>query len=67
MNTKTKIASVIASLTIAVLGCEKPPSTDEKQSAAQASALEQAHAQIGMPAISNFAERKMMKDLYNGE
>ncbi len=40
MNTKTKIASVIAPIIIAALGCEKPPSTDERQSNAQAAALE---------------------------
>jgi hypothetical protein len=37
---------------------------DAKQSAAQAQALEQAHAMVGMPAISNFQEKRMMKDVY---
>ena len=50
---------------VAVLGCEEHvPTTDEKQSREQAKALEQAHEQIGMPAISDFAEKRMMKDLY---
>jgi hypothetical protein len=37
---------------------------DELQAAAQAQSLEQAHQQVGMPAINNFAEKRMMKDLY---
>lgn len=40
------------------------PNTDDKQAEAQAKNLKQAHEEIGMPAISNFAERRMMKDLY---
>lgn len=44
--------------------CDNQPTTDEKQSAIQASALEQAHQQIGMPAISDFHEKRMVKDLY---
>jgi hypothetical protein len=44
--------------------CENKPTTDDKQAAAQAQALEQAHAQIGMPAISDFHEKRMVKDLY---
>jgi hypothetical protein len=46
-------------------GCEyPPPTTDEKQAQEQAQALEQAHAQVGMPSIGNFSEKRMMKDLY---
>jgi hypothetical protein len=44
--------------------CDTAPTTDQKQSAAQAAALEQAHEQIGMPAISDFHEKRMVKDLY---
>lgn len=56
--------SVIA-LAILNAGCEpRPENTDQKQANEQAKALEQAHAQIGMPAISNFEEKRMMKDLY---
>lgn len=40
------------------------PTADEKQSTAQAAALEQAHSQIGMPAIGNYSEKRMVKDLY---
>lgn len=46
-------------------GCDDPQTTtDEKQSAAQAASLEQAHASVGMPSISRFEEKRMLKDLY---
>lgn len=48
---------------IAASACD-PPSTDDKQGAEQAQALAQAHAMIGMPAIGNFSEKRMVKDLY---
>jgi len=58
------IAIAVTSI-LAISACEtRPPTTDEKQSAAQAAALEQAHAQIGMPAIGNYSEKRMVKDLY---
>jgi hypothetical protein len=49
--------------TFAYIGCGSAPTTDQKQAEAQAAALAEAHSQIGMPAITNFAERRMMKDL----
>jgi hypothetical protein len=49
---------------VLLTGCDHTPTTDEKQAAEQAAALEQAHAQIGMPAINDFSEKRMMKDLY---
>ncbi len=45
-------------------GCDSRPTTDQKQSDEQAKALEQAHNQIGMPAVTSFSERRMVKDLY---
>ena len=50
-------------LVLAAVACDDN-TTDEKQSAEQAQALEQAHAQVGMPAIGDFQEKRMMKDLY---
>jgi hypothetical protein len=49
---------------LALAACDFVPTTDEKQSEQQAKALEQADAKIGMPAIGNFSEKRMMKDLY---
>lgn len=57
------LMSLIAILFL--VACDEPgPTTDQKQSAAQAQALEQAHEKIGMPAIGNFSEKRMMKDIY---
>jgi hypothetical protein len=56
-----KVLALIA-LLIAV-GCAEP-TTDQKIAAAQAQALEQAHAQVGMPAIVGYQEKHMAKDIY---
>ena len=63
---KAALASILflTSLASGQDDCNSSPSTDEKQAAEQAQALEQAHNQIGMPAISDFQEKRMMKDLY---
>ena len=65
MKTRTMLVGLVAVLGCEAVGCEDHvPTTDEKQAKEQAQALEQAHAQVGMPAISDFAEKRMMKDLY---
>lgn len=43
-------------------GCED--STDEKQSALQDQALEQAYMKVGMPSTPSFQEKRLAKDLY---
>lgn len=58
------LISVLALATLAAACDERQPSTDEKQAISQAQALEEAHKRIGMPAIGNFSEKRMMKDLY---
>ncbi len=58
-------ALVTALAMFATTSCEHyPATTDEKQAAMQAQALEQAHNAIGMPAIGDFSEKRMLKDLY---
>jgi hypothetical protein len=42
-------------------GCDE--TTDDKQQAAQEKILAEANAQTGMPAIKNFRERKLLKDI----
>lgn len=60
-----KTIALIACAAVSLVGCvEKTQTTDQKQAESQARSLEQANSQIGMPAITNFAERRMMKDLY---
>lgn len=62
---KKLFAFVSAALILTTTSCSNHEVTsDERQADAQAAALEQAHAQVGMPAIPNFAEKRMMKDLY---
>jgi len=49
-------------------GCDPPPTTnavDQQQAAAQAQSLAEAHKQVGnLPAIRNFQELRMAKDIY---
>ncbi len=65
MNTPTPQLSAAFGFAIAVIfvACHTP-TTEDDQAALQAQALAQAHAQIGMPAINDFSEKRMMKDLY---
>jgi len=44
-------------------GCDEN-SADEKQEEEQARSLAEGHAQIGMPAIGDFSEKREVKDLY---
>jgi hypothetical protein len=44
--------------------CANSPAADKKQALAQEQSLEQANAAVGMPAITNFQEMRMVKDLY---
>ena len=43
--------------------CGGPPSSDQVQRQQQETILKEATAQTGMPAIKNFRERKLMKDI----
>ena len=42
-------------------GCESTPNTNDVLAAKQESLMKEANAQVGMPAITQFTERKMMK------
>jgi hypothetical protein len=58
----------VALLIVAILaltGCndEKKPTADDVQTRQQETLLQEGNAQIGMPAIKNFRERKMLKDI----
>jgi hypothetical protein len=46
-----------------MLGCDREPTSDQKQQAAQEKLLQEGTSQVGMPAIKNFRERKMLKDI----
>jgi hypothetical protein len=46
-----------------IMGCSRPPSSDKIQRYQQELILKEATAQTGMPAIKNFRERKILKDI----
>lgn len=45
-------------------GCEPVQNTDKEQTKAQTKALAEANAEVGMPAIINWQEKRMAKDIY---
>jgi hypothetical protein len=56
---------IVLSAAFVMLACDDyRPTTDDLQAQEQAKALAEAHAQIGMPAIGDFSEKRMLKDLY---
>lgn len=59
--TKIFLTSAILSAMLLVIGCEQ--SSDTKQRNQQEVILQEGTAQVGMPAIKNFRERKLMKDI----
>lgn len=58
-----KILSIIACLLFCVACNDPSPSSDEIQRQQQEKILQEGTAQIGMPAIKNFRERKILKDI----
>jgi len=58
---KKIIALIIAVMSLTA--CDYKPSSDEVQQAQQERILAEGTAQTGMPAIKNFRERKMLKDI----
>lgn len=53
----------ITSLVLLTLGCDTEDYSDKIQSQQQEKLTKEATAQVGMPAIKNFRERKLMKDI----
>lgn len=49
---------------VATLGCDGEPSSDKIMRQQTEAALKEANAQIGMPAIKNFQERKLAKMIF---
>jgi len=62
MKTLISIAS-LAVLGISLVGCEYTPTSDEIQRAQQEQILQESTSQTGMPAIKNFRERKLLKQI----
>ena len=56
---------VVIVMSVSVMGCEQMSKSADSQMAEQtASAMKEANAQIGMPAIKNFQERKLAKMIF---
>lgn len=62
MKTILSIAA-IAFLGVTLVGCEEYANSDGKQRAQQERILKEGTAQTGMPAIKNFRERKLLKQI----
>lgn len=45
-------------------GCDGQPSSDDVQRQQQERILQEGTSQVGMPAIKNFREKKILKDIY---
>lgn len=67
MNRKLKVTTVLLSLVLLFLTCTAEDcdskSSDQIQKEQQEKILQEGTSQIGMPAIKNFRERKILKDI----
>lgn len=57
------VTIVLATLAFLLAGCNGPPTSDDIQRVQQERMLQEGTSQVGMPAIKNFRERKMLKDI----
>jgi len=55
---------LLTALCFSLSGCDYTPNADEQASAQQKKSLAEAQAQVGMPAIVNFQEKRMAKMIY---
>lgn len=55
---------VLSCCAVALTACNEPPSADEHQSHVQAQQNAEADREVGMPALKNWAEKRMVRDLY---
>ena len=56
--------AMIATTALALAGCNGQPSSDRVQREQQEAIAMQATMTVGMPAITNFAEKRLLKDIY---
>jgi hypothetical protein len=59
---KHTLILIVLSL-FALIGCDRPPTSDEVQQVKQEQITMQAVQSVGMPAITHFAEMRMAKDI----
>lgn len=55
--------SAVMFMALVMLSCERKPTSDDQQQEQQEKLLQEGTAQVGMPAIKNFRERKILKDV----
>ena len=55
---------LIAGLAVGLAGCNGQPSSDRVQREQQEAIAMQGTMSVGMPAITNFAEKRLLKDIY---
>jgi len=60
----TTLGALLAALLLVHCSEDAQTVTERQQADQQGASLQQANAQIGMPAIKDFQEKKMVKDLY---
>jgi hypothetical protein len=56
--------AMIATAALALAGCDDRKSSDRVQREQQEAIAMQATMSVGMPAITNFAEKRLLKDIY---
>lgn len=62
---KNKVIAIMASaILMGCVACDTPPNSDQTQQYQQEKLSQESNAEIGMPAITNFTEKKVMKRLY---
>jgi hypothetical protein len=54
---------IVCAMVFVCIGCENKPSSDQIQQIQQERILQEGTSQIGMPAITNFRERKLLKTI----
>ncbi len=55
---------IVALVCVVLAACDFTPTSDQKQQAAQEKILDEGTSQVGMPGITHFRERKILKDIY---
>ena len=56
---------VVVLMALVIAACtDAPPTTDQKQAVQQEQLAAQADAQVGVPGLSNFTEKKIVRKLY---
>lgn len=64
INVASPVVTAVLVAVIALTACDRAPSSDSIQRDAQEQILKEGTAQVGMPAIKNFRERRLLKMIY---